>query len=310
MFVLSPLAAIGLAINSFALAVLLRSRMHRVDLLNKYLLFYLFNNLIVCLTISVTFVSMSPRYFPWFCSTFARIHRCVVLDLVPSTFLTINRALEILIICQRLANFKASFKRIERISWKKTYGLIVIVSVLINAPFFRNIKDDQQLADDLQHFEPNAIYIYCARDFLYDSKWVVYAKAVVTLFRDLFSVCIELAMSILLVIYLRRFIATKIRTINSTVVSIPSSQTCSQQSQRNESFKRTTRTIVQFSLFSVVSKLIIFVFYIVFTFNYNGLIINSFMIVIIFGVILKPFLTIFVLCKIDKNVRTAFRLSC
>ena len=307
-FVLSPSAAICLVVNSFVFIVLLRSKVHYVDLLNKYLLFYLFNNLIFCLLVSLTFVSMSPRYFPWFYNIFAHIHRCILLDIGSSILLTINRALEILIICQRLANFKAAFKRIERISWNRTYGLIVFVSCLISAPFFRNIKSDKQLADDLQLFDEKTNYIFCGQDLFSDYKWIDFVKVAIICFRDLFSVSIELAMSIMLIFYLKRFVATKIRNINPAVSTV-ASDFGSNISQRYVRFKRTTGTIALFSFVSVVSKLIIFVFFIVFTLNYSSLIINRFLVIILFGAISKPFLTIFVLCKIDKNVRSAFRFG-
>ena len=60
-FVLSPLAFICLSVNTFVFIILLRSQVHFVDLLNKFLLLYLFNNLMICLLVSFTFASMSPR---------------------------------------------------------------------------------------------------------------------------------------------------------------------------------------------------------------------------------------------------------
>ena len=126
LFAVSPLAFVGFAFNTFAFIILLRGKERHTDLLHKYLFVYVLNNALMCLLTSLDWLSMSPRYSPWFFSVFARIHRCILLTMFFIILLTINRALEVLIICQRLANFRAVFRRIGILSWPRTYALIVV----------------------------------------------------------------------------------------------------------------------------------------------------------------------------------------
>ena len=302
LFVVSPSAFVGLLVNMLALGVLLRSRDRNFDLLHKYLVVYVFNNILLCTIISLSFVSFSPRFVPWFFGMFARIHKCILLDMVALNFLTLNRTLEVLILCQRLANFKAVFRRIGRANWSKTYVLIVIATLLINAPFYRNVKSDAELAHDLTHFNANVVFTYCARDAFYNHNWVNYSKTASTFVRDCVILIIELALSILLIKHFRRFLAAKTRVITSSFSSITNSH-MSLMRCREAHFKRTTRTVAQFSVVSVFVNFITMIFFVVFALSYNNVVINQFLVVILFAIIAKPFLTILVLYKIDRNVR-------
>ena len=316
-FFVSPLALVGLVFNALAFGVLVRSskeRRHVDFLLYKYLLFYVFNNILLCLIISLAFMSMSPRYFPWFYSIWARIQRCIMMSSVSLTLMAINRLLELLILCQRLANFRPQFKRIGDASWTWTCVLVVALSCVLNIPFFRNVKSDAQLADDLQHFDANVAFTYCAKDAFYNNTWVNYSKTVSTFLRDFAIVCAEFALSAALIFCCRRFLASKAIASNSSQ-SIPMAaiQTISTTLPKPSvvRFKRTTHTIAQFSLVSVSVNLATFAFFILFTPSYNNLIINQLLAaVLVFAAVLKPFLTIVVLYKIDKNVRSALRFKC
>ena len=317
LFAVSPLAFASFAFNTFAFVILLRSNGpdHTTDLLQKYLVVYVLNNAILCLVMSLAWLGMSPRYSPWFYSVFARIHRCILLEMLNLTLLTINRALEVLIICQRLANFRDIYKRIGSLSWTRTYAVIVLVSFFINVPFYRNIKSDAQLEHDLAHFNRSVLFTYCARDMFYNNPVINYSKAVSTFLHELLLLCVELALSVMLIVYFKRFIAAK-----SLVIAMPTLACLRRTSalmpppppQRELQFKRTTRTVAQFSVFSVIASVVLLVFFILCLPSYNNLIINSILAaVLIFSVIFKPIVTILVLYKIDRNVRNAltFRRS-
>ena len=157
MCVISPVSVVGFALNIAALVVLQRRRRGdrpAASFLQNYLRVYVLNSAII----GLTFTGTTPRHYPWFYHWTSRVHRCVVLPLGMITFLTVNRALEILIICQRLANFKTAFQRVERVNWPRAYALILAASVLINVPFVRVVKSDAQLYEDLSAFTSQGVF--------------------------------------------------------------------------------------------------------------------------------------------------------
>ena len=79
----------------------------------------------------MAFVSMSPRYIPWFYSMFSRIQRCIMMSSRSLTLLTISLLLEIIILCQHLANFRRQFERIGGASLTWTYVLVVVLSFVL-----------------------------------------------------------------------------------------------------------------------------------------------------------------------------------
>ena len=300
-YVVSPLAFVSFAISTFCFVVFLRNKDRNNDLQHKYLLAYVFNNINLCLILSLIFISSAPRYLPWFYSMFARIHRCIITSMIAPVFLTINRALEILIICNMLGNFKLKFKRIGNFSWTITYVIILILSSIINLPFLRIAKTDSQLADDLMQFNQNTTFTYCEKDILYNNIWINYLKAIAIFFRDLVVSCIELFLCIVLIVHFKRFLEAKSRQMNSSVHA-------DSLRPRDAHFKRNTRTIVQFSVVSVIMNFVTLLFFVGFSLIYNNIIIHQFFLIFFFIIILKPVMTILVLYKIDKNVRNAFKL--
>ena len=300
--VVSPLAFISFAISTFCFVVLLRNKSRNNDVLHKYLLAYVFNNINLCIIFSLLFIGSAPRYSPWFYSMFARIHRCTFASMLVPVFITTNRAVEILIIFNMLGNFKIKFKQIGNFSWSITYVIILILSSIINVPFLRIAKTDAQLVDDLTHFNQTITFTYCAKDIFYNKIWINYSKAIATFFRDLVISCIELGFSIVLIVLFKRFLANKSRQISSTVHA-------DALRPRDANFKRNTRTIAQFSVVSVIMNFVSLMFSFGFSFIYNNIIINEFSLIISLIIILKPLMTILVLYKIDKNVRSAFKLK-
>ena len=309
---IGPAAVVGFALNLVALIVLHRRRDDQpVSFLHNYLRVYVLNSAIVCAIVGFTFTGISPRLYPWFYHWTSRVHRCVLLPLGTMSFLTVNRALEILLICQRLANFNAAFQRVERVNWTRAYALLLVASVLLNVPFVRVVKSDAQLYEDLSAFTSHAVFTYCANDFFYNTAWINYTKMVVTFVREFVTLCVELALSVALNVYFRRFLVAKSQLMRLKRQEQQQQQQLQQQEQARKltvaaNLRRLTRVVAQFSIFSAVSNIVRLVVFIILALTYNNILISQCLVLIEFGVIVRPFITIFLLGKIDKNVKVAF----
>ena len=304
--VVSLLAFVSFAVSTFCFVVLLRNKHRHKDLLHKYLLAYVLNNITMSLILSLTFVSFSTRHFPWFYSMFARIHRCIMLKMAAPICLTINRAVEILVICNMLGNFKLVFRQIGNFSWHITFALILIVSSIINLPFLRTVKTDEQLANDLMHFNQNMTFTYCAKDMFYNNIWINNARLAATFLRDLVITSIELVLCVVLIVYFKQFLEAKSRNNLRQACSTPTSNVSNSLRPRDVHFKRTTRTVARFSVVSVVMNFVTFIFFVFLSLTFNSVILTEFFLIIFFITILKPFMTILVLYRIDKNVSNVF----
>ena len=152
--------------------------------------------------------------------------------------------------------------------------------------------------------------VHCANDFFYNTKWINYTKIAVTFVREFVSLCVELALSVALNVYFRRFLIAK-----SQLIQLKRQQQLEQQARKvainrpsmvATNLRRLTRVVAQFSIFSVTFNVVRLFFFSVLAINYNNTLLNQCLVLIQLGVIVRPFVTIYLLGKIDKNVKVAF----
>ena len=169
MFVISPLAFVAFVMNMVSFVVITRSDELKCNLIYKYLVLYAFNNSRLCLLISMSFCTLALRYFPWSFSLFSRVHRCYIMNFVVISFVLVNKALEILIICHRLSPFKTMFNKVNKAFSPLSYAILFVACCLLNLPFIHMIKSDSQLDTDLADFTGTEQITYCAKTLMYNS---------------------------------------------------------------------------------------------------------------------------------------------
>ena len=316
LFVISPLAFVGFVFNLLSFTLLAINKTINSVTLYRFIIAYAFNNTFICLILSSSFASLSARYFvsSLFFSTYARIHRCVLFHYVTTTLYFVGKLLEILIICDRLANFNMQpFKRLlVAFSSLRNIPFVYAACALINLPyhFYRQAKTDDQLVNDLAGFNRTHTIYYCQRAAFMSTSIGMSLIYVALFLRDCLTLGTEIVLSIGLVVTFRRFLANKLvicpRTLNLNIrplavasVAIP----VANREARSKSFRKTTFVISNFAIFSILANTCTLALYMIITVSYVNLVTVYVLFLTMLVMITKPFVTIFVIVKLDKNFK-------
>jgi hypothetical protein len=74
-FIITPISFAGFLLNVFSVYQLQKIKISSTKLY-KYLGIYTMNSAMICLFLGFSFVSSSPRFFPYYAANFAKIFRC------------------------------------------------------------------------------------------------------------------------------------------------------------------------------------------------------------------------------------------
>ena len=306
-FGISPLACVGFFFNFGSFLLLCFSKQLKNNLLYKYLIAYTFNNCGICLLLSLSVLSVSPRYYPWYLSVFSRIHKCILTKILYLTIYSVNRVLEILILLQRLANFNSFFQKFKTFNIL-VYSIILCTCAALNVPFLQMVKSDDQIRNDLEKFKHTFEFNVCANNQLHDTLFGIISRSISVVCQDLLSLCVEIGMTILLIVYFKRFLAIKRRLapfVKNYVDTNALEHTISDISNHQVSFRKTTSIITHFSLSSLVLNVLNFVLMLIIIELNSHVKINLVGLCVVLTAISKPFLTIILLFKIDKKIRNS-----
>ena len=294
LYVIEPLALIGFLFNLVCCALLALSKDLRSVGLYRYIIAYALNNTMMCFVPIFAFSSFAPRYFPLFCSTFSRVHRCLMAGYVSPTLYFVARIIEMLIVCDRLANFKPIFKRIVHHLPVHILPLVYLACALINLPlmFARLVKSDDQLLHDLRAFNTTRSISLCARDPFMTKPFGNAIMLTSTFVRDFVTLGVEVALRCTLSVCFRRFLDAK--ALHTRAASTPRPQ--------DVSFRRTTLTITRFSVLSILANVANLIGFLVIALSYNTLVAVETSLFLTLLFITKPIMTIFILFKLDKNL--------
>ena len=310
-FGISPLACVGFIFNFGSFLLLCFSKQLKSNLLYKYLTVYTLNNCGICLLMSLSVLTLSPRYYPLYLSIYSRVQKCILLKMLYLTLYCVNRVLEILILLQRLANFNSSFLKFRAFN-VLVYLCILCTCTALNVPFLQTIKSDEQICTELSAFKRTLEFTVCQGSDFYDSSLGYAIRSVALFIQECITLFVEIAMSILLIVYFRRFLAK--RHLFGPNVDIHHQTTTATNSVRHFtesmhelSFRKATWTITEFSISSVMLNTLNFVILLVIVQLTNEVTISFIALFAVMAVITKPFLTIFLLVKIDKHFRHFIR---
>ena len=313
-FGISPLACIGLIFNISCFILLCFSKQLKNNLLYQYLTVYTFNNIGLCFLLSLSVLSVSPRYYPWYLSVFSRIHKCILTRFLYLAIYFSNRILEILILVQRLANFNAVFSKFKSFNIIVYLFFIVCTCVAISLPFLQKVKSDEKICNDLEKFEQilqfkqTFEFNVCENYPFNDTLLGIIIKSIAVLCREFLTLCVEIVISILLIVYFRRFLANRQTIVPVTMNDCAHFNGRISVARHHElSFRKTTFYITQFSISSLILNSLNFGLLLFLTEITSQVTINLVGIFVVLTVISKPFLTIILLFKIDKHFRHFIR---
>ena len=173
----------------------------------------------------------------------------------------------------------------------------------LNIPFFQMSKPDKQICNDLEKFKQTLVFNVCENnDFIDITLLGILIKSFSVFCREFLTLCVEIALSILLIVYFRRFLASR-----QTIVPIPAiHRTTSAErniylNARNHELAKATYIITQFSISSVILNTLNFGLLVFFTGINSTVTSNLLGVFAVLTIISKPFLTIILLFKIEKN---------
>ena len=310
LFAIVPLAFIGLVFNLISCILLTLSKKLNNIGLYRYIIAYTLNNVFVCFVNLFSFCSLAPRFVHFFYSPASRLHRCFIVSYLIPTFIFVGRVIEILILCDRLANFNAKFKRIVTLVSVRTLVVFYVIGMVINLPAFfnRETKSDEQLWNDIAQFNVTHMISYCYKEPFMRSSIGNGLLIGAALLRDLGTLCVEISLSFSLTVSFRRFLAAKKSHFQSRS-PLAHSDISPPKSAHHVSLEKLTLTITRFSLFSVSSNTAYMICFLITSFTYNNFVTIPVLLVIILILLIKPIVTILFFLKLDKNFKSAFFCS-
>ena len=312
LFVILPLGLIGFVWNIYNFIIFFKINIKQTKLYS-YLKVYSINSSLLCLIVSSTFISFSPRYLNIFKYYFSRIHRCFLLSYTVSTLYFIGNMLDIIIVFDRLSIFVKKFKTITQLRCRFTIGLIICISLIINLPTLFNyyVKSDSEYIQDLR--EPDDFY-YCPKTNFFKSKIGFIVTVFQVLIRDVITLIFEIVLSIMCIVYHEKFSikSKKIKGINFSMNTVTSKPLKSNDSNlsliKNSASKKEIKgkLLLQMTIFlcltSIISHMVVCLTFLFSTDSLSSLLFDAFFTSCL-GLILKNLSNFFIFYFFNLNFR-------
>ncbi len=95
-FLLTPVSFAGLILNLTSIYLLFKINISSTRLY-KYLRMYTVNSALICLILGFSFISWSPRFFPYFTEYYAKIFRCYLYNPLINTLFFLGNLMDIIL---------------------------------------------------------------------------------------------------------------------------------------------------------------------------------------------------------------------
>lgn len=259
LFIITPFGIIGCVLNLFSLFILDKITITQTKLY-KYLSFHSLNGSILCLVFSFIFVSLSPRYYPYFTSYFSRFHRAFIFSGVHTCLYFIGNLLDLIIALDRLSIFIKSLKPIARLNPYIVCLTVVIISTLTNLPVYYSyyVKEDEEFYNDIKY--NISTFTYSGRTRFFNSQIGNLITFIQIVIRDILTLIMEIVISSISFYYFRKFNNYQIQ-INFTASTINSNRQEAIQQKMIKDRKLLLLNLIQISL-SLISHIFVCLSYI------------------------------------------------
>jgi hypothetical protein len=242
LYIITPLGFLGVISNIISAFVLFKiSETHAIY---KYYQVYTANGILICTIIMLNFYTRTPRYFDFSLTHGAGVYRCQVLY-GSYTLALFGNLINISILLERLSNFKRSLKYF----FKDRPYLIVLISWLItfviNLPtFFIGIaRNDEEFKEALKSYEKLKDFYYCKRLPFVNTVLGSITLFLITLIRDFIFTIIELILTFISYLNLKKFIENK-KILTNNVDSVKSQGLSRKRSCKAQVFPNKSSTTI------------------------------------------------------------------
>jgi hypothetical protein len=201
LYLVSPTGFAGFLLNLASFGIMLKINQSTTKLY-IYLRYYSLNSALMCLIGAFTFVSSSPRYFPYFTNYYAMFYKCRIFNFVGASFYFFGNLLDILIALERLCIFLPFFKAI---SWR--FSSLKFICPLLFFCFFVNLNSFfsiyvQTESEFIQEAQTNLNSLsYCGyTEYAYSFPRKILVVIIVVV-RDVLTIVLEIVLSFLAIYY-------------------------------------------------------------------------------------------------------------
>jgi hypothetical protein len=220
-FLIAPIGFIGFFLNILTLYVLFSIKQKQTKLY-EYLKLYSLISILMCLIVTLSFMSFSARYYSSFMNNFSRFYRSFVITSVLSTFSLIIYLTDILLALDRLSIFIERFKILKQIPTMYLCLVIVLTSVIINLPVYFSyyVKNDKDFYDGIRNNLDK--FSFTGRTSFFYSKLNYVFTIIGIVLRDVIALFLEIFTSLLSVYYYKIYESksNRIFNLNSNVIEL------------------------------------------------------------------------------------------
>ena len=197
--------SIGFIFNMFTL-IILQDNEFSINLY-KYLRVYCVNSIVVCFISIFIFISNTYRFVSWSGTYYAQLFYLSVYVPISSTGYFFGTTMDILITCERIANFNKRFEYFRHNPYKLS-AITFLICLSINFPFFFVFQPY------LESVRINATFNYSCWFSPQQSSFALsivgtIITVLIYIVRDFLIMIIEIILNILSVYYLRDYIIKK-----------------------------------------------------------------------------------------------------
>jgi hypothetical protein len=204
LFIISPIGLIGGFLNLFSFFILYKITITQTNLY-KYLRFYSLNGSILCFIYAIIFISLSPRYYPYFLSYLSRVYRAFIFSGILTSLYFIGNLLDVIIALDRLSIFIKVYKPFTKLNPYLMCSIVILLSTFLNLPIYFSyyVKQDEEFFNEIKY--NISTFTYSGRTKLFNSMIGNLLTFVQILIRDIMTLLMEIVISSIAFYYLRKF---------------------------------------------------------------------------------------------------------
>jgi hypothetical protein len=312
----TSIGLLGAILNSLSLFVLFRIKENQA--FYKYMKLYTFNGICVCLLVFAYSFSRSPRYLSFGFSLGSSIIRCYLSN---SIFFMVQFAnsINICVLLERISNFVPKLVNYFKNKVYKVSFNFLLISIALNMPsyFVYEMRSEADFKEALNNSKKLLIFTFCKRSSFAIS---IYGRVFVfflAFIKDFLYLIIEIILTLLSLVYLRKFFKKKHFLLHQSFqISLMSqkmqvilndydqpNKTLKSINKSNKAITNMSLVLTSLSIMANISSLIGVIIFILFS---NGILYHDFTFLLIFTAAFKHVSNFFILFFFNKNFRKFF----
>ena len=314
LFVISPMAFIGFFLNILCAIVNFQIKIAQTKLY-KYLTIYSLNSSFISLILGFIFLSRSPRYLVN--GDYFGFYRCRIFGYAMIALLFFSNIMEIFIIIDRLSIFFKKFELLRKLNPYILSSITLTSCFIITLPLIISYYPN-----NIEIISASNISAVCVPNEFGKTQIGIIVNLILIIFRDIITLIIEIVLSVLATFYFKKFM--KKRSVfscvhnftqipNNTATAIGKGEICRERFDNRKTivqknYKNLQLMTITISILSIISHILVALGYVLFVNLFSkSIILNYFVCLATFSVVLKHYLNFFIFYKFNSNFKKYFK---